>query len=93
MKPSDIQREVDLTMSSLDRIRKASAPSDFIDSLTSKMIFSEEEVKWVNRAKFALAAMVALVVLNGAIIFKNKLDKREYLLDSIARQYSLNGDL
>ena len=93
MKPSDIQKEVKLTMSSLDRIRKASAPSDFIDTLTTKMIFSEEQVRWVNRTKLALAAMVALAILNGVLMFRSKVDQREYVLDSIAQQYYLNGDL
>ncbi len=93
MKPSEIEREVELTMSSLDRLRKASAPSGFAETLTSKLIFSEDQVKWVNRAKLALAAMIAMAILNGALMLKNELNKRDLMLDSIAQQYHLNGDL
>ncbi len=93
MKPSDIQREVELTMASLDRLRKAEAPSDFADILTSKMIFAEDQIKWVNRAKLALVAMVAMAILNGVLMFKNHDNQREHMLHSIAQQYHLTGDL
>lgn len=93
MKPSHIEREVELTMSSLDRLRKSFAPSDFADTLTSKLIFAEDQVKWINRTKLALAAMIAMAILNGALMFKNQLNKRDLMLDSIAQQYHLNGDL
>lgn len=93
MKPSDIQREVELTLSSLDRLRKAHAPADFADQLASKMIFAEDHVRWINRAKLALAAMVAMAILNGALMFKNELNQRDQMLNSIAQQYHLTGDL
>ncbi len=93
MKPSEIQKEVELTLSSIDRIRKASAPTDFIDSFTSKMIFAEDQVKWINRAKLALASMVALAILNGVVVLKNQSEYKEFMLDSVAKQYHLKGDL
>ncbi|WP_436517465.1 hypothetical protein [Ekhidna sp. To15] len=93
MKPSDIQREVELTLNSLDRLRKAKAPVDFTDSLTAKMIFSEDQVRWVNRAKLALVAMVAMAILNGIVMFKSQVNQRDQMLDSLAQQYHLIGDL
>lgn len=93
MKPSDIQREVELTMSSLDRLKKAKAPVNFAEVLASKMIFAEDQDKWINRAKFALVAMIAMAILNGALVLKNNTDQRDFMLDSIARHYHLIGDV
>lgn len=93
MEPSDIQREVELTLSSLDRLKKVKAPVDFADTLTSSMIFAEDQVRWINRAKIALAAMVAMAILNGVVMFKSRSNQRDQMLDSIAEQYHLTGDL
>lgn len=93
MKPSDIKREVELTMSSLDRLKKATAPLEFAEVLASKMIFAEDQVKWIRRVKFALAAMVALAILNGALVLKNQLENKNRMLHSVAKQYHLTGDL
>ncbi len=93
MKESDIKREVELTLTSLDRIRKAKAPIDFADILTTKMIFAEDQVRWINRTKIALAAMIAMVLINVALIYKNHSEQRNQMLDSIAEEYHLTGDL
>lgn len=92
MKPSDVQREVELTMRSLDRIKKATAPLDFAEVLTSKMIFTKDQIKWIKRAKFALAAMVALAIINGALLIKNQIDNENQMLRSVATHYHLTGD-
>ncbi len=93
MKESDIRREVELTLGSLDRIRKAKAPVDFAETLSSKMIFAEDQVRWLNRAKLALVAAVAMVFINGVLLFKNQIDHRQLMLDSIAQEFHLKGDL
>lgn len=93
MNQSDIHREVELTLSSLDRITKAKSPVDFAQIITSKMIIAEDQMRWVNRAKFALAATVAMVIINVALLYKNKIDDRQLMLDSIAQEYHLKGDV
>ena len=80
-------------MTSLDRLKKAKAPVDFGEILTSKMIFEEDQIRWVNRAKLALAAMVAMAIINGALMFKNQTTQHDMMLNSISQEYHLTGDL
>ncbi|MEP1033745.1 hypothetical protein [Ekhidna sp.] len=93
MKPSNIPREVELTLTSLDRLRKANAPTGFANDLVSRMIFSQDQVRWINRAKLALVAMVAMAILNGILMYKNQINQRSVMLDSIAQEYHLTGNL
>ncbi|MEO9871097.1 hypothetical protein [Ekhidna sp.] len=92
MKPFDIEREVELTLSSLDRLEKIEAPVNFVDVLTSKMIFSEDQIRWINRAKLALAAMITLAIINGALMIKSN-EKKDLMLQSIAKEYNLRGNI
>ena len=44
MKETDLNKEIDLTLSSIDQLVKAEAPAGFMEELTRKMLFRKEEI-------------------------------------------------
>ncbi len=90
MEKFDPLKEIELTLSSLDDLKEVKAPEGFLDELTSKMVFQAEATLWVRRAKFAIAAMFALAVLNSVLLFQNSSTEREDMLDSVATEWNLS---
>ncbi len=92
MKKSDLDKEIDLTLSSLDDIQKAKAPDDFLTTLTSKMIFRNEQKTWMRRAKYAIAAMIMFAIVNTVLLINSMSSDREEMLDSVATEWNLKAE-
>ncbi len=92
MERSKAIKEAELTLQSFDSIEKVSAPEGFLNSVTNKIIFLEEkeQVKWSKRAKYALAAMIVLAIINVALLIGSTDDRSDYL-DSIATEWNLGS--
>ena len=81
-----------MTLSSLDNLQKAEAPDDFLESLTRKMIFKEEQNRWARRAKYAIAAMIMFAIVNTVLLINTKSSEREEMLESVATEWNLKID-
>lgn len=90
MKKFDTEPEIEITLSSLDKIEQAKAPPNFIDSLTRKIIFRKDQLIWIERAKYALIAVVVLAILNTFLLISDNTDNRTDLIDSVATEWNLN---
>lgn len=90
MEKFDPLKEIELTLASLDNVPKSKAPEGFLDELSHRVIFREEQVVWARRAKLAIAAMFALAILNSVLLFQDHSPAREQLLDSLATEWDLS---
>ncbi len=92
MKKSNLNKEIDLTLSSIDNLKKANAPDDFLESLSNKMIFRKEQKIWVRRAKYAIAAMIMFAIVNTVLLINSKSSERQEMLKSVASEWNLKAD-
>ena len=89
MERYDSKKEAEFTLNSLDRLKRVKAPEGFIEDLTRKIIFREEKL-WINRAKFALAAMIVFALINlSVLITADQTGERESLIESLATEWDL----
>lgn len=85
-------------LSSLDDIKKATMPDFFYTRLKARMEKGYEPVakkSWIFRPVYAVAALLLVLFINAAVIFKNKETKEGVnpeieSLQSIAAEYNLN---
>lgn len=61
--------EIDNILNSLDHLKRAEAPADFRKRLTDRLAFMPQPQAWTSKTKFALAAMITMALLNGAILY------------------------
>lgn len=88
----------DEVLNSLDGIQRATMPDFFYTRLKARMENGVQPVKqssWALRPVYAMAALVLVLIINVAVIFKSK-DTKESIspdiesIQSIAAEYNLN---
>lgn len=85
-------------LNSLDGIQKATMPDFFYTRLKARMEKGFEPVakrSWIFKPAYAVAALLLVLILNAAVIFKNRETKQINnpeieSLQSIAAEYNLN---
>ncbi len=100
MKNEKVNKIEDI-LSSLDSIKKASAPDYFYTRLKAKMEKPYQENSprsWALRPAFVIAGLFAIMLINTAVLIRNgntnninisEMDQ----MQSIASEYSLNDNL
>jgi len=60
------------TLKSLDQLKRAEAPEGFSKELFQKIRFiSQDYDKWNSRLKYGVAAMIAMIIINGFILIRS----------------------
>jgi inorganic pyrophosphatase/exopolyphosphatase len=86
-------------LNSLDGIQKATMPDFFYTRLKARMEKGYEPAvpvkSWIFRPAYAVAALMLVLIINAAVIFKNRETKASSnpeieSLQSIAAEYNLN---
>lgn len=90
-------------LESLDGNQRASVPDFFYTRLKAKMEKGNEQVvhkSWLLRPAYAIAALVIVLLINAAVIFKGGNTNKQVTpavetetLQSIAAEYSLNDTI
>ncbi|OSZ81006.1 hypothetical protein CAP36_07155 [Chitinophagaceae bacterium IBVUCB2] len=88
----------DEVLNSLDGIQRATVPDFFYTRLKARMDKDYEPVSaksWIFRPVYAVAALLLVLIINAAVIFKNSETKATSnpeieSLQSIAAEYNLN---
>ena len=84
------EEEAELTLKSLDSIQKVKAPDGFIEEVSSKILFVDQHL-WTKGVKYAIAAMIAITILNTLLLINLKNYKRDQMIESVVVEWRL-GD-
>lgn len=84
------EEEAELTLKSLDNIQKVKAPNGFMDEVSSKILFVDRSF-WTTRVKYAVAAMIAITILNTLLLINLNNYKRDQMIESVVVEWRL-GD-
>ncbi len=90
------KNEIDKTLTSLDDMNRASAPARFKEQLMHRIQNTpKKKVPWYFQLKYGVAAMLALLLLNGYILFLSNFitDQEEITAETLAEEWYVESDI
>ncbi len=90
------ESEIDKVLSSLDDLKRQSAPEGFSERLFKKLDKEKKvTLPWYFQMKYGMAAMIALLIVNGYILLKSDLvqTREELTIETLADEWYTEFDL
>jgi len=88
--------EIDKILASLDDVERATAPMDFRERVFRQIQSAKSSIDpWYSRLKYSMAAMIALLMINGYILFQGNLliGQEEMTIEVLADEWYSESDV
>lgn len=94
MKKTELEKQIEDTLQSIDGLPLAKAPDGFLSKLESRLIFANREnKKWLNGLKVGVAAMIVMSLINGYLLLPSAATDQVNIEDFTSEYFESDTDL